>query len=127
MDFVDGLVADLPVACVPDPMPVVVEAITRKRLQRCGSGPQVIMDAGRNGFLRGVPDRWPPLVANRAGHVDVADRAVAQMLNGFQHAGVRARLAAVLADAVVLLYRTNPLLSFTAVKRERLFHINVFL
>src|SRR6266436_1415867 len=126
IDFVDGLVADFAVPGVPDPMPVVVKAIARKRLQRCGAGPQVIIDAGRNGFRRGVPNRRPPLVANRAGHVDIADRAVTQMLDGFQHAGVRSRLAAVLANSVVLLYRPDQLASFKGVVRARLFDVDVF-
>src|SRR5713101_7123034 len=125
IDFVDGLVADFTVPGVPDPMPVVVKAITRKRLQRCGAGPQVIINASRNGFLRGVADRWTPLVAKRAGHVDIADRAITQMMNGFQHTGVRSRLAAVLANSVVLLYSTHQLASFKRVMRAGLFHIHV--
>jgi len=107
IDFVDGLVADFTVPGVPNPMPVVMKAITRKRLQRCRPGPQVIIHAGGNGLRRGVPDRGAPLVANRPRHVDIADRAVAQMPNRFQHARIRARLAAVLANSVVLLYRTH--------------------
>ncbi len=121
----DGLVADFTVPGVPDPMPVVVKAITRKRLQRCGTGPQVIINPGRNGFLRGVADRWTPLVAKRASHVDIADRAITQMMNGFQHTGVRSRLAAVLANSVVLLYSTHQLASFKRVMRAGLFHIHV--
>src|SRR3989442_11790777 len=103
IDFVDGLVADFTVPGVPDPMPVVVKAITGKRFQRSGAGPQVIIDAGGNGFHLGGPDRCPPLVAKRAGHVYAADGAVAQMLNGFQHSRGRSRLAAVLADLVFIL------------------------
>src|SRR5260370_18592214 len=105
----DWLVADFTVAGVPDPMPIVVKAIARERIQWSGGGPQVIINAGRNGFHRSVPDRWPPFVAKRAGHVHIADRAVTQLLNGFQHSRVRSRLAAVLANSVVLLYGTHQL------------------
>ena len=66
-----------------------------------------------------------PLVAKRAGHVDVADGAVAQMLNGFDHAGVGARLAAVLANAIVLLDRAHQLTSFKRVMRAGLFDVDV--
>src|SRR2546428_3075313 len=125
VDFVDGLVADFTVPGVPDPMPVVVKAITRKRLQRCGTGPQVIINPGRNGFLRGVADRWTPPAATPASHVAIADRAITQMMNGFQHTGVRSRLAAVLANSVVLLYSTHQLASFKRVMRAGLFHIHV--
>src|SRR6266404_6241373 len=107
-------------------MPVVVKAVARKRLQGRGAGPQVVIHAGGNWFFGGVPDGWAPLVANRAGHVDVADCAVTQMPNGFQHAGVRTRLAAVLANSVVLLDGAHQLPSFKRVMRARLFHIDVF-
>src|SRR5207248_9616904 len=86
--FVDGLVADFTVAGVPDPMPIVVEAIVREGLERSGTRPEVIMNARRNGFLGSAPDRWAPFVAKRAGHVHVADRAVMKMLNGFHHSRV---------------------------------------
>src|SRR6266516_4896497 len=72
----------------------------------------------------GVPDPMP-VVAKRAGHVDIADRAITQMMNGFQHTGVRSRLAAVLANSVVLLYSTHQLASFKRVVRAGLFHIHV--
>ena len=126
INFVDGLIADLTVSGVPDPVPVVVKAILRKRLHRRGAGPQVIMHSGWNGFFGSVPDRWPPLVAKRAGHIHLADRAVTQLLNGFQHSRIRSRLAAVLANSVVLLYGTHQLPSFKPVMRTRLLYIHIF-
>ena len=107
-------------------MPIVMKTIARKRLQRRGAGPQVIVNAGRDGFHCSAPNRCPPLVANRAGQVDLADRAVVQMLHGFEHPGIRSRLASVLANAVVLLHGTHQLPSFKAVMRAWLFHIHVF-
>src|SRR6267142_419104 len=126
VDFMDCLVADFTVPGVPDPMPVVVKAITRERLKRSGAGPEVVINAGRNGFHRSVPDGWPPLVAKGAGHVHVADGAVAQLLNGFQHSRVRSRLAAVLANSAVLFYGTYQLSSFKPVMRAGLFYIHIF-
>src|SRR5207302_269430 len=107
-------------------MPIELKAILSKWLQRSGAGPKVIINADRNGFDYRVPDRWPPLVAKRAGHVHVADRAVTQLLNGFQHSRVRSRLAAVLANSVVLLYGTHQLSPFKPVMRARLFYIHIF-
>ena len=100
----DRLVAHLSVAGIPDQMPVVVKPVLGKRFQRRRACPQLIIHAGRNGFLGSVPNRGPPFVAKRAGQVDVTDRAVSQMLHGFQHAWVGSPLAAVLADSVVLLH-----------------------
>src|SRR5580700_4527500 len=122
----DGLIADFTVPGVPDPMPVVVKAIPRKGFEGRGPGPQVIVNSGRNSLRRGAADRWAPLVAKRPRHVDIADRAVTQMMNGFDHAGVGARLAAVLANAVVLFYGAHQLAAFKPVVRARFFNINVF-
>ena len=126
IDFVNGLVADFTVAGVPDPMPIVVKAIAREGFHGSGAGPEFVIDASRNGFLRSVADRRAPLVTERAGHVDIADGAVAQMMNGFEHAGVRARLAAVLANAVVLFYGSDELAAFKGVMRAGLFDVDVF-
>src|SRR5882762_10927527 len=49
IDLVHSLVAKVPVACVPDPMPVVMEAVAAERLQRRRPGPEVIVDATGNG------------------------------------------------------------------------------
>src|ERR1700676_5605852 len=48
------------------------------------------------------------------------------MLDGFEHAGVGAGLAAVLADAVVLLHGADELATFTRIVRASLFYVNVF-
>src|SRR5260370_25488797 len=67
IDFVDGLVADFTVPGVPDPLSVEVKAFTRKRLHPCAAGPHVIINAGRTGFIRGVPDRSRPPLLKRPG------------------------------------------------------------
>ena len=126
IDFMDGLVADFAVAGVPDPMPVVVEAIAREGFHGSGTGPEFVIDAGGNGFLRSVADRRAPLVAERASHVDIADGAVAQMMNGFEHAGIGARLAAVLANAIVLFYGADELAAFKGVVRAGFFDVDIF-
>src|ERR1700730_753282 len=48
------------------------------------------------------------------------------MFNGLQHAGVRPRLAAVLTNSVVLLYRTYQLASFKGVVRAVFFYVHIF-
>ena len=44
VDLVNCLIADLAITRVPNPMPVVVKTITRERLQRSRTRPQVIVD-----------------------------------------------------------------------------------
>src|SRR5258708_9911876 len=75
IDFVDSLVADFTVAGVPNPMPIVVKAISGKRLHRRGAGPQVVVNAGGKGPHVCAAGQWPPLLANRPSHDYVAVRA----------------------------------------------------
>src|ERR1700680_3513478 len=56
IDFVDGLVADFAVAGVPDPVPIIEEAIAGEGLQRRGAGPEIVINTGGDGFLGGVAD-----------------------------------------------------------------------
>src|SRR5215469_6715590 len=122
INLMDGLIADLPVSRVPNPMPVVVKAILGERLQRRRAGPQVVMHSSRHGLFDSVPDRWPPFIAERARQIDVSDCPVAQMTNSFDHPGIRSRLASMLANPAVLLYRAHQLMSLEPVVRARLFH-----
>ena len=48
------------------------------------------------------------------------------MMNGFEHAGVGARLAAVLANTVVFFYGADELAAFKGVVRAGLFDVDVF-
>src|SRR5437588_1115756 len=123
----DSLIADFPVSRVPNPMPVVVKAIPRKRLQRRRARPQIVVHPSWNGFLGSVADRRPPLVTNRARQVHVPDRTIVQVPNGFDHAGIRSRLASMLANPVVFLDRANELPSFKPVMGTWLFHVDVLL
>ena len=50
------LLADLTVTGVPNPMPVVVKPVLRKRLHRSRTCPQIIIHAGWNRFLGSVPN-----------------------------------------------------------------------
>ena len=81
--LVDALVADVAVAVVPEPVPVVVEAILRELVLGRGAEPQVVVDAGGHRLDRLAADGVAPLEAEAAGHVDVADQAVAHLLDGF--------------------------------------------
>src|SRR5690242_5458860 len=121
----DGLVPAFAVTGVPNPVPIVVEAIFGKGFHGSGAGPEVVMNAGGNRRGVSVADGAAPLVANGAGEVDIADGAVADMMDGFEHAGIGAGLAAVLADAIVFFYGANELAAFESVMRAGLFDVDI--
>src|SRR5207253_9965503 len=99
--FVDALVAYVAVAGIPDPVPVVVKAVSGERLHGRGTRPQVVVDARRDRLLRRVSDRVAPFVAQAAGQVEVAEQAIPHFLDAFAHASARAALRAVLDNAVI--------------------------
>src|SRR5436190_4881212 len=113
--LVDGLVAEIPVACVPDPVPVVMEAIACERFQGCGAGPEVVVDPGWSGFGRRPANRVAPFEAQCPCQIDLAKGASAQVMDGVDQGRRRAALRAVLHDAAVLLRRTNHLASLPQV------------
>src|SRR5882672_8628535 len=61
--LMDPLVPEVPVSCIPDPMPVVMKAISRERFQRGGTGPEVVVDTRGNGFGTRAANRVAPLEA----------------------------------------------------------------
>jgi len=85
---------------------------------------QVIINAGRNGFHSSVPIDGRTC-SKRAGHVHV-DGAVAQLLNGFQHSRVRSRLAAVLANSVVLFTARTVVVLQTSYASTAFLHTHLF-
>src|SRR5262249_2368629 len=42
VNLMDTLVAEVTIACVPDPVPVVMKTVARKRLHRSGTSPQIV-------------------------------------------------------------------------------------
>src|SRR5712691_833660 len=109
--LVDRLVAEVPVSRVPDPVPVVMKAIACERLQRCGTGPDVVVDARGNGFGRRPANRVAPLEAEPPRQIDLAKRASVQVIDRLDQRACRTALRAVLHDAAVLLGRANELAS----------------
>src|SRR5579859_5027798 len=102
-----SLIADVTIARIPNPMPVVVKSIACERLHRCWPGPEVVVAPGRHCFRLCMSNAGPPLVAKCAGQIGIAYGAVVHPLDGFDHAGIGARLAPMLADSVVPLHRAH--------------------
>ena len=81
IDLVDTLITQVPVAGVPVPVPVVMKAIARERLQGRGTRPKVVVHAGGDRFLGRVSDSVAPFKTQSASQVHFADDALAKALD----------------------------------------------
>ncbi len=73
--FVDALVADVAVAGVPEPVPVVVNEIAMEGLLGRGAQPDIEIDFGRRGFDRFEADAVAFFVAEGAAYEEFAELA----------------------------------------------------
>ncbi len=126
VEFVDALVADVSVPGIPNPMPVVMEAVLGEGLHGGGACPEVVVDPRGHRFLVGVSDGVPPFVAKPARKVDVSNQAVPHLLHSFDNRLAGAAVRAVLHNPVVLLDGAQQLPAFPPVVGERLFDVDVF-
>src|SRR5262249_49287023 len=101
--LMDALVAQVAVAVVPGPVPVVVQVLAQERLERGRAAPQVVIDRlGHRLLAVDLADAGAELVAQAAGQLDLSQLAGVQVRDGLAHALAGAALGAGLADAVVL-------------------------
>src|SRR5207237_4825346 len=93
--LVNALVAEVAVAVVPLPVPVVVEVLAHERLPGRRAAPEVVVDRGRN-RLRALDlaDARPQLVAERPGQLDLAELAGLQEGNRLAQGAAAAALRA---------------------------------
>ena len=105
--LVNTLVANIAIAVVPEPMPVVVEAIFRKCVLGRRSGPQIVVNALRNGLHGCLPNGVSPLIAEPSTHIRLPDHAVPHLLHRLADCGCGTALGSVLDDAVVPLGRAT--------------------
>src|SRR5262249_8365028 len=82
VELMHALVAEVTIPICEVPVPVVVEPVLRKGLHRSRTGPEVVVDAGRNRLRRGTADRVTPFETYPARHVDIAEVAFAHPLDG---------------------------------------------
>jgi len=125
IDLVHALVAEVSIAGIPDPVPVVVKAVVRERLEWRRPGPQVVIDPARNRFHRRSPDRVASLEAQPARQVDAAERAVVKMPDRVDRGACGTELPAVLHDAAVLFSGTHQLPALPEIVRARLLDVDV--
>src|SRR5262249_27298758 len=101
IDLVDTLIAEIAVAGIPEPVPVVMETILAELALGSGAGPEVVVDSFRHCRNRRAADGIAPLVAKTAREINIADQAFAHFLHRFLHGLGRADLAALLHHPVV--------------------------
>ena len=122
----DALVADVAIAEIPEPMPVVMNKIRVERLFRRGAGPDVEVELGwRSGdrFVANAPAR---LAAIALGDQELAVFAALNNCRQTRSVSIRAALRPVLNDAVVFAGGLDALASLENIVATRLLHVNIF-
>ena len=119
------LVADVAVAGVPEPVPVVAEAQFVKGAQRGGPEEHVPVNAGRRRRVRLVADGGAALVTKSLGLVHLADQPTLQGGNGAHLKGIAAVLRANLHHALGVARRLQQLLAFVDAISGGLFAIDI--
>ena len=123
--FMDPLVADITVAIVPVPVPVVMHEVLRERSHGSRSAPEIV--------VKSLGDRGDALVSDvtaaaedqSARHIYPADESVLQMVHRFADGQRTAQLHAVLYDAVIFIGRLDHLFAFMDIMRSRFLHIHI--
>src|SRR6185437_5381523 len=125
--FMDALVAEIAVARVPNPMPIVMETLAHKRTHRRGAAPQIVVATlGRLLWPAHFADAAARLVAQTTRHLDFAELARVQEGHCFLQAGAAAALRTGLTDAIILASRLDDAATFADIVADRLFDIHIF-
>ena len=124
--LVDALVADVAVAKVPEPVPVVVNEVAMERLFGSGAKPEVEVHVAGYFFVGFVADAPAGFAAVAFGDEEFAVFAAVDGGDLLGPAAAGAALGAVLDDAVVFAGGFNALASFKDVVAAGFLNINVF-
>src|SRR5262249_40165878 len=99
--LMNALVAQIAVAVIPHPVPIVMEAEAMEGRARGRTAPQVVIDRVGNGpFTAGPADAGTAFVAQCPGHLYFPQPARAQKLDRLLNTSAAADLGARLANAV---------------------------
>src|SRR5262249_7014240 len=134
--LVNALVAEVAVAVVPDPVPVVVDravlavrVVASRHLERGRAGPQVVVHRRRRLLLAhlqpDVADARAVSVAHADRQIDLPEFAALHVSDGLTHAGVAAALRADLTDALGRAGDSGHDRAFADVVRRRLLDVHV--
>src|SRR6185369_15784343 len=92
--LMDPLVAEVAVAAIPLPVPVVVELGPCERIQRSGTAPHVVIDAGRRAVRTAFANGAAALIAQTARDFDFANLSRLDEFNCLHGPALRAALRA---------------------------------
>src|ERR1051325_1309983 len=124
--LVDALIAEVAIAVVPEPMPVVVELAAAQFVLRRGTAPDVVINClGHRLRAFGQADGVAALVAQSATDDDLAELALLHQLHRFGDVAAAAALRASLHDAVVLARGLDNFAAFPNVVRHGLLDVHV--
>ena len=124
--LVDALISQIAVACVPDPVPIIVQFLPHERLDWRGAKPKVAVDSGGPRlFAVHLPDACAALVAGAAGPQQFAEVAGLRPCDGLMKSNRRTALRAALHDASVFLRRFSEDAAFEHIVRNRLLDVGI--
>ena len=123
---VDAHVAEVAVAGVPVPVPVVVQVLAHQGPLVGRAAPEVVVDRLRDRLRAGdLADALPRLVVEPVGVEDLAEIALADVLERLGEAGPLARAVRGLDDPLVLAGRLDHLAAFEDVVGRGLLDVHV--
>src|SRR6266516_2759836 len=122
---VNIVVAQLAVARVQNPVPVVMKLRPRQLIHRRGTGPQVIIHARGNFARTGSADGITPAIDNAAGQFHFAELAVVNVSDGLGQRAVGAVLRSALANATQLARHLHDPAAFADIVADRFLDINI--
>ena len=123
--FMHTLIADIAIAGIPEPVPVVLQAQLIESAHGGRAQELIPIDTGWHGAIRLVADGRAALEAEAFRQIDLADHAFMQKLNGLHLVFHGAALRTDLYHAAVFASSRHHLRSFERVVAGRLFYVDI--
>ena len=126
VDVVDAVVAEVPVAGRPEPVPIVMQVLAHQRGHRRRAAPEVVID--RLGHRLGavdLADALPQPVDEAAHEPHLAEVALVDVVDRLAESRIRAALRSRLHDALVLAGRLDHLPALPDVVADRLLDVDI--
>jgi hypothetical protein len=124
--LVDTLVAEIAVACWPDPMPIIVQSLAHQGFFGSRSAPKIVVDGWRN-RRRTIhfSNAGPAFIAQTPRADNLAKVSVAYPLNALSNAAAGTALGARLNNAIVFACSEDSLTAFPNLMRNGLFDVDI--
>src|SRR5260370_18086980 len=123
----NALIAQVAVAVIPNPVPIIMEMLSHQGLDRSRAAPQIVVHRLRDRLLTiHLTNAVARFVAKGARHGNLAQLAGMEEIHRFADAGGAANLSAGLADAIAFPGRLDDPPPFADVMTDRLLHVHVF-